>query len=138
MECWNTGILEYWLEPHDFCIWIKSVRINFYVFSMDIFIGSKNYYPIMAIMAFPYKWVSLSIYVFAIHGVIYPLNRRIFKRDGVSRTHYSSIPVFHHSNCERSELNSFLVYERLPDSLVGPVGLSLYLVPENLVLWARS
>ena len=59
MECWNTGILEYWLEPHDFCIWIKTFRINCYDFSMDIFIGSSNYYPIMAIMAFLYKWVSL-------------------------------------------------------------------------------
>jgi hypothetical protein len=88
---------------------------------MDIFIGSRNYDPIMASMAFPYKWVWLfdlkkllkvqnaiaicgyffefkrkiakyltrhdikkngvlpdatffeaSIYVFAIHGVIYP------------------------------------------------------------------
>jgi hypothetical protein len=35
-----------------------------------------------------------SIYVFAIHGVIYPMNRRIFQRDGVRRTHYSSIPSF--------------------------------------------
>jgi len=26
---------------------------------MDIFIGSSNYYPFMAIMALPYKWVSL-------------------------------------------------------------------------------
>ncbi len=48
----------------------------------------------MAIMAFPYKWVSLSIYVFAIHGVIYPMNRRIYQRDGVSPTHYSSVPSF--------------------------------------------
>ena len=59
MECWNTGILEYWLQPHDFCIWIKTFRINCYDFSMDIFIGSSNYTPIMASMAFPYKWVCL-------------------------------------------------------------------------------
>ncbi len=52
----------------------------------------------MAIMAFLYKWVSFSIYVVAIHGILYPMNRRIFQRDGVSRTHYS--------NCERSELSS--------------------------------
>jgi hypothetical protein len=80
-----------------------SIRINCYDFAMDIFIGSRNYYPIMAIMAFPYKWVCLfeaSIYVFAIHGVIYPMNRRIFQRDAVSRTHYSSIPSFHHSPAE--------------------------------------
>jgi hypothetical protein len=25
------------------------------------------------------------------------MNRRIFQRDGVRRTHYSSIPAFHHS-----------------------------------------
>ncbi len=25
------------------------------------------------------------------------------------RTHYSTIPVFHHSNCERSELSSGLI-----------------------------
>ena len=43
------------------------------------------------------KFFEASIYVFAIHGVIYPMNRRIFQRDGVSRTHYSSIPSFHHS-----------------------------------------
>ena len=49
-----------------------------------------------------------AIYVFAIHGVVYPMNRRIFQRDGVRRTHYSSIPSFHHSNCERSELSSDL------------------------------
>jgi hypothetical protein len=34
------------------------------------------------------------------------MNRRIFQRDGVNRTHYSRIPSFHHSNCERSELSS--------------------------------
>jgi hypothetical protein len=34
------------------------------------------------------------------------MNRRIFQRDGVPRTHYSSIPSFQHSNCERSELSS--------------------------------
>jgi hypothetical protein len=52
------------------------------------------------------KFFEASIYVFTIHGVIYPMNRRIFQHDGVSRTHYSSIPSFHHSNCERSELSS--------------------------------
>jgi hypothetical protein len=26
---------------------------------MDIFIASRDYYPIMAIVAFPYKWVPL-------------------------------------------------------------------------------
>jgi hypothetical protein len=49
-----------------------------------------------------------AIYVFAIHGVIYPMNRRIFQRDGVRRTQYSSIPSFHHYNGERSELSSFI------------------------------
>ena len=52
------------------------------------------------------KFFEASVNVFAIHGVIYPMNRRIFQLDGVNRTHYSSIPSFHHSNCERSELSS--------------------------------
>ena len=52
------------------------------------------------------KFFEASINVFAIHGVIYAMNRRIFQRDGVSCTHYSSIPTFHHSNCERSELRA--------------------------------
>jgi hypothetical protein len=40
------------------------------------------------------KFFQASIYVFAIHGVMYPMNRRIFQRDAVSRTHYCSIPSF--------------------------------------------
>jgi hypothetical protein len=68
------------------------IRINGYDFSMDIFIGARNYDPMMASMAFPYQWVWLFIYVLAIQGVIYPMNRRIFQRDGVRRTQYSSIP----------------------------------------------
>jgi hypothetical protein len=39
---------------------------------MDIFIGASNYHPMMASMAFPYQWVCLFIYAFAIHGVIDP------------------------------------------------------------------
>jgi hypothetical protein len=39
---------------------------------MDIFIGSSNYDPMMASMAFPHQWVSLFIHAFAIHGVIDP------------------------------------------------------------------
>jgi hypothetical protein len=75
-----------------------SIRINGYDFSMDIFIGSSNYDPMMASMAFPYQWVCLFIYVFAIHGVIYPMNRRIFQRDGVRRTQYSIIPIVSEAN----------------------------------------
>jgi hypothetical protein len=52
------------------------------------------------------RFFEAAIYVLAIHGVIYPMNRRIFQRDGVRRTQYSSSPSFHHSNCERSELSS--------------------------------
>jgi hypothetical protein len=26
---------------------------------MDIFVGSRDYYAIMAIMAFPYEWLAL-------------------------------------------------------------------------------
>jgi hypothetical protein len=52
----------------------------------------------MASMAFPYKWVCLFIYVFAIHGVVYPMNRRIFQRDGVRRTQYSIIPMVSEAN----------------------------------------
>jgi hypothetical protein len=55
-----------------------------------------------------------AIYVLAIHGVVYPMNRRIFQRDGVRRTDYSSIPSFHHSNCERSELSSYLFKMKEP------------------------
>ena len=36
-----------------------SIRINYYEFCRDIFVGSSNYDPIMAIMAFPYKSVFL-------------------------------------------------------------------------------
>jgi hypothetical protein len=50
---------------------------------------------------------AAAIYVLAIHGVVYPMNRRIFKTDGVRRPHYSSIPSSHHSNGERSELSSY-------------------------------
>jgi hypothetical protein len=39
---------------------------------MDLFIGSGNYDPIMAIMAFPYQWGCRFIDVLAIHGVSYP------------------------------------------------------------------
>jgi hypothetical protein len=39
---------------------------------MDIFIGSGNHDPIMAIMAFPYQWVCRLIDVFAIQSVIDP------------------------------------------------------------------
>ena len=39
------------------------IRINCYDFSMDIFIGSREYYPIMAIMAFPFKCVSLFMFL---------------------------------------------------------------------------
>jgi hypothetical protein len=59
MQWWNTGILEYWLEPHDCCIWIKTFGINCYDLSMDIFIGSSNYDPIMAITAFQSQWACL-------------------------------------------------------------------------------
>jgi hypothetical protein len=65
-----------------------------------------------------------------IHGVMYPMSRRIFQRDGVNRSHYSSIASFHHSNrttlsldpevlegrlstgCERSELSSLFIKDR--------------------------
>jgi hypothetical protein len=67
-----VGILEYWLEPHDCCIWIKTFGINCDDLSLDIFIGSSNYDPSMAIMAFPYQWVVRFIDVFAIQGVIDP------------------------------------------------------------------
>jgi len=43
LEYWNTAILEYWLKPHNFCIWVKAFGINFYDFSMDVFIGTKDY-----------------------------------------------------------------------------------------------
>jgi hypothetical protein len=36
----------------------------------------------------------------------FSMNRRIFQRDGLSRTPHSSIPSFHHSNGERSDLSS--------------------------------
>jgi hypothetical protein len=41
------------------------------------------------------KLFETSIDVFAIHGVIYPMNRRIFQRDGVNRTHYSAKASLH-------------------------------------------
>ncbi len=34
-----------------------------------------------------------------------PMNHDIFQCDAI-KTQYSSIPSFHHSNCERSELSS--------------------------------
>jgi hypothetical protein len=54
LEYWNTGILEYWLKPHNFCIWVKAFGINFYDFSMDVLIGTKDYGTFVAITALPY------------------------------------------------------------------------------------
>jgi len=40
------------------------------------------------------------------------MNHNVFQCD-VKKTQYSSIPLFHHSNCERSELSSFLSLQLL-------------------------
>ena len=47
------------VKPYNLCIWVKAFGINFYDFAMAVFIGFRDYGILMAIMALPYKWVSL-------------------------------------------------------------------------------
>ena len=75
LECWNVGMLR---------------KLGKYVTRQNI--NGNGVLP-------DAKLFETSIDVFAIHGVMYPMNRRIFQRDGVNHTHYSIIPLFNYSNC---------------------------------------
>ena len=48
--------MEYWnnvLKTYNFSVWIKVFGINFHYLSMNIFIGSGDNHPLVAIMALP-------------------------------------------------------------------------------------
>jgi len=51
---WNIG-----LKSHDFGIGIKGFRVNFDCFTINVDIWSRDNHPLMTIMAFPDKWLSL-------------------------------------------------------------------------------
>jgi len=51
--------MEKWSKTHNFSVWIKVIGINFYCFSMNVLINTRDNHPFMVIMAFPDKWLSL-------------------------------------------------------------------------------
>jgi len=76
-------MMEYWnnvLKTYNFRVRIKVLGINFHYLSMNIFIGFGDNHSFMAI-----------------------INHNFLQCDG-KKTQHSSISLFHHSNCERSEL----------------------------------
>ena len=51
-------MMEQWLKPNNPRVWIKCSGINFYYFSMNILIGTRDDNAFMAIMAFPNKGLA--------------------------------------------------------------------------------
>jgi hypothetical protein len=102
------------------------------------------------------KFFEACVNIFAIHGVMYPMSRRIFQRDGVNRSHYSSMPSFHHSNrttlsldpevlegrlstgCERSELSSIHAFWPMLDFHLLPTKHLHIWISGKVVILARS
>jgi len=45
-------------------------------------------------------------------NMLAPMSRVIFPMSYLPKAHYSIIPVFQYSNCERSELSSFIIVNK--------------------------
>jgi len=76
---WNDGMLESWNNGQKRVTSVLEPRL----------LGSS---------------FTVSPVYFFIHGLFIPQTALYFKQMKHDRTQYSIIPLFHHSDCERSEL----------------------------------
>jgi len=61
-----------------------------------------------------FKWILAILILSSILPVAGTLNQHcIILSEPQARTHYSTIPLFHHSNCERSELTCYLDFAQV-------------------------
>ena len=61
-----------------------------------------------------FKWILAILILSSILPVAGTLNQHcIILSEPQARTHYSTIPLFHHSNCERSELTCDLDFAQV-------------------------
>ena len=58
------------------------------------------------------EFFKSSVDVYSIHGLFIPSTVLFFNQMEHECTQYSIIPLFHHSNCERSELSSLIEFLR--------------------------
>ena len=93
--------MEYWnnvLKTYNFSVCIKVYGINFHYF-----IWFENYLPKFYLFAF---FEEIQLLMFFLY-IIDLSQKPFFYRCNPIKTQHSSIPVFHHSNCERNELICF-------------------------------
>ena len=106
MEWWNIGIMESWSKTHNFSVWIKVVGINFYRPRRK----GKQHLALRGVGPTGRRpdseFSKSSVDVFSIHGLFIPWTVLFFNQMEHRWSQYSIIPLFHYSNCERSELSS--------------------------------